>query len=377
MEIILILSLFLIICYLLYQSSVFKKENYDLKLELGTTKAVLEEKEKIYKDNLTSLKENYEKQNEKLLSENKNMLNEDSKKILNEIFEPLKNQVEHYTKRLTQNETKLETEIKNMFDYSQNIKGVAENLANILKGDKKARGNFGELQLKNVLNNSGLIEGQQYKLQEQLITEDNKKVFPDAIVYLDNKKNIIIDAKFSLPNNFDFNEIDNKVCEEIANNIKKRVNELSKKPYASIDSNTYDFTILFIPYQNILDLAISVDSNIYQYAYKNKIYIATPNILFMALKTIDITWRYNKSNENTLKALERIGTFYDKFVGVLEDFNKLKNNIQKINNNIEDMDKKLISGNGNLTIKFKQLEKYKIKNKNHIPEEYIKNTNDY
>ena len=323
--------------------------------------------EEIHKENIELLKENYKTQNEILLMKNQNMLNEDSKKILEQIFDPIKEEVKNYTNRLTQNETKLEVQIENMFKYSKNINENATNLVKTLKGDKKIRGNFGELQLKNVLENSGLIKDEQYKLQEQF-ESDGSRYIPDAIIYLDKNKNIIVDAKFTLPSNFDFNEIDEVICSEIASNLKNRINELSKKPYSQMDTFTYDFTILFIPYQNILDLAISADSGIYKYAYEKKIYLATPNILFMALKTIDITWRYNKGNDNAIKALNEIGKFYDKFVTVLNDFKSIQDAVKNINKHVGSMEAHLSSGNGNLSLKFERLRKLGLKIKKEIPE---------
>ena len=101
---------------------------------------------------------------------------------------------------------------------------------------------------------------------------------------------------------------------------------------------------MFIPYQNILDLALEFDNALYQYAYQRKVYLTTPNTLFMALKTIEITWIKIQSDENIMKAFLDIGRFYDKFVGVLEDFEKIKRNATTLHNTIDEMDKKLLSG---------------------------------
>ena len=335
----------------------------------------IEKIEKTHQNNIKLLEENYKNQNEILLMKNKNMLNEDSKKILEEIFNPLKDQVKNYTNRLMENETKIETQIKHVFEYSKNINENANNLVKTLKGDKKIRGNFGELQLKSVLENSGLIEGEQYRLQEQFKSDGNRYM-PDAVIYLDKNRNIIVDAKFSLPNNFDFNEIDDVVCKEIASNLKNRIDELAKKPYPQMDTFTYDFVLLFIPYQNILDLAVSADYNLYQYAYSKKIYIATPNLLFLALKTIDITWRYNKSNDNAIKALNEIGKFYDKFVTVLNDFKSIQDAVKNINKHVGSMEAHLSSGNGNLSLKFERLRKLGLKIKKDIPENSYLNIED-
>lgn len=320
------------------------RERENLKQDYEKTLNLLEQK----------LENNLQKQNLNYLNQNKIMLNEDIKKLLEEIFIPVKKSVKEYSERLNQNEISLQSNIKNMFEFSQTIKTNADKLATILKGDKKIRGNFAELQLQNILENSGLIKEEQYKLQAHF-KQDDKSYIADAIVFLDSQKNIIIDAKFPLPNDFDFSDLNERVCKELAFNLKERIDELSKKPYMKFSPYTYDFILLFIPYQNLLDLALSVDASLYQYAYKKNIYLTTPNTLFMALNTINISWRHIKSNENILKAFEELGKFHDKFAGVLEDFDKLKNASKSLNTQIENLQNKLFSGTGNLNSRVSKL----------------------
>ncbi|MDE6958371.1 MAG: DNA recombination protein RmuC, partial [Helicobacter apodemus] len=114
------------------------------------------EHKKIQQDMQEQLQNYFKEQSKNILAQNQLTLNTDSKKILEEIFNPIKHKVEEYSKNLIHNEATLKTNIENMFRYSQNIGEKADNLAIILKGDKKIRGNFGELQLRNVLEQSGL-----------------------------------------------------------------------------------------------------------------------------------------------------------------------------------------------------------------------------
>lgn len=324
----------------------------------------LEEK---YTHNLSMLKEEFRAQNkhqtEILLTQNKNLLNEDSKKLLEEIFTPLKEEVKHYSERLTQNETRLQTNLKNMFEYSQLVGKNADKLANILKGDKKIRGNFGEIQLKSVLQNSGLIEGEQYELQKHFQSEEGNRLIPDAIIHLDKNKDIIIDSKFSLPSDLDFENLTSQMASSLAINLKNRIDELAKKPYKDFSANTYDFVLLFIPYQHLLDLALEIDPNLYQYAYGKKIYLTTPQTLFMALKTIQITWIDIKRNENVQQAFEELGKFYDKFVGVLESFERIESAITGLNKAKDELANRLRDGNGNLNARFKKLQDLGVKHK--------------
>lgn len=332
------------------------KEEYQAQLK--ALKSAQDENLKLLEERL---KENYNTQNALILAQNKQNINEDSKKILDEIFKPIKEQVKGYSERLMQNEIKIEQQIKTLFSYSQSVGENADKLAQILKGDKKVRGNFGELQLKNVLEQSGLIEGEQYKLQESLKL-DGMRYVPDAIIYLERNKSIIVDSKFSLPDSFDFEQIDENTCAQIAKNLKNRINELANKPYAEL-KDSYEFTLLFLPYQNILDLALNSDNRIYQYASDRKIYLTTPHTLFMALKTISITWLNIKRNENATRAFDEIGKFYDKFEGVIESFKNMENALERVNKTKDEMANRLLRGNGNLQTRFKQLEDLGVKTK--------------
>ncbi len=330
----------------------FLKTNQEYKENLKA----LEER---YKQSLEELKKefasNLKRQNEAFLSQNQLLLNDEGKKLLNAIFEPVKKSLEEYHLKLAKNEVEIQTNIKNMFEYSQKIGEKADKLSQILKGDKKLRGNFAELQLKNVLENSGLKEGFHYDLQEHF-KKEGKSFYPDAIVHLSKDKSIIIDAKFSLPNSFESLKLEQNealIAAELCANLKARIDELAKKPYKSFSD--YDFILLFIPYQNILDLALNEDPSLYQQAYNKGIFLTTPHTLFMALKTIDITWQHIQSNENIVSAFQKLGSFYDKFAGVMEDFSKMKQNFERLQDNFLSLENKFSTGKGNLMSKFNEL----------------------
>lgn len=346
-----------------------REENAALKAQLSSAQTLYQTLKEQSTHSLATLKSEFDnalqKQSNALLEQNKLFIQHDSKKILDEVFTPIQRSVEEYSKGLRDNKVSLETNIKNMFDYTQSMREDANKLTQILKGDKKTRGNFAELQLKSVLEQSGLKQGEQYQLQEQSII-DGKKYIPDAVVYLDKQKSIIIDAKFSLPNDFDFAEITNAVCEQIAGNLKERIDELAKKPYANFKQNTYDYVLLFVPYNNLLDLALQANPSLYQYAYEKQIYLTTPHTLFMALKTIQISWLHIQGDENVKKALEEFGKFCDKFGGVLGSFNAIQKNLKTLLGNIDTMQSQL-DGRGGLTSFVERISALGVKGKKSLP----------
>lgn len=317
------------------------------------------------------LKTNLEKQNKNFLLQNKLMLGDDGKKIFNEVLAPIKESIKEYekglqehSKQLVSNKATIQTQIENMFKFSQKIGEEADKLAKILKGDKKARGIFGELQLKSVLEQSGLRLGEQYKLQEHFKDEsDESKHIPDAVVYLDRQRSIAIDAKFPLPNNLNF-EDDKKLCEEICQNLKARIDELARKPYVNFTS--HDYMLLFIPYQNILDLALEFEPNLYQYAYKKNIYLTTPTTLFMALNTINISWRYVESDNKKQEFLKQAGIMYNKIYVFVEKIEKIKNSFSKLHNSFEEAENTLFKGKGNLLSQAEKLKELGAKTNKQI-----------
>lgn len=388
-----------------HESALAKLESQH-QLALSTLQEEFAKQQQMQKSELSK---QLELQKSALLHENKLLITKDSKALLEEIFTPIKSRVEEYQKTLLQNEARLKENIDNAFKYSQEMSRNAQELGRILKGDKKLRGNFGELQLKSVLESSGLIEGEQYRLQEHFHAE-GKRLVPDAIVWLDQSRSIIIDAKFPLPNRLSLEstpessaqsspkssgesselnalqsplpntlqntlEVDSALAQEIATNLRARIDELASKPYRdfskSLDSgksgaSAYDFVLLFIPYNNILDLALSADSSLYQYAYARQVYLTTPHTLFMALKTIAITWRHIQSDSNINKAFQEIGALYDKFASLCEDYDKLTRMLDSARGAASDMGTKL-RGKGGLESRYEKLKLLGAKTKKSLP----------
>ncbi|WP_300859807.1 DNA recombination protein RmuC, partial [uncultured Helicobacter sp.] len=279
---------------------------------------------------------------------------------------------------MRENEANLKGQIKSVFEYARTMQETTESLSKILKGDKKVRGNFGEIQLKNVLENSGLIEGEQYKLQTHF-KDGNKGYKPDAVVFLDGgaendnkRRNIIIDSKFPLPDDLTLTsdsdmELESRIAKEIAKNLKYRIDELADKPYREFNDYTYDYVLLFLPYNNILDLALSADHNIYQYAYSKKIYLVTPHTLFMALKTIHISWTYIQREKSVQSAFKEINAFYEKFATAIESFQGIQKHFKSLGDDIDKLDKQLVSGRGNLCGKFESLKNFGATPKKNLP----------
>lgn len=295
-----------------------------------------------------------------ILNLNTKSLGENSQKILEQLINPLKSEIEKYQKESLNTSTIFKTNFDNLKNETKSIMEQAKSLAQALNGNKKVLGNWGEIQLDSVLQASGLVLGSNYFKQVAYKDKDGKQKFLDAVVDFGEGKKAIIDSKCSLVNyNAYFNAQDesqkNEHAKALSMDIKTHIKNLSSKEYQDYDTKTYEYVFMFIPNDSIFYTALNSDSTIYEYAYEKGIFITTPLTLLMALKTVYICWRNLKSDENALKIINEAGRIYDKFAVFLEHFDKLENHLNMVSKDLQNSKITLFDGNGNLFDKLENL----------------------
>ncbi|MBZ7994581.1 DNA recombination protein RmuC [Campylobacter canadensis] len=346
-----------------------KEENANLKAYLQSTKENLLKNQQDYENNLNKLEKNYkelayfleeklkqdyEKNSQLIYETNTKILLEKSNQKLNDIFEPIAKKLNDYEVNLKLQNQNIENNLKTMFDASMNLGKKADEFAAILKGDKKIRGNFAEEALRQVLLASGLIENEQFFLQEHFIDDENKRKIPDAIVYFEPEKCVVIDSKFSLA----FSEDENNFKEELVKNLLARIDELAKKDYAKTIKGANEYMLLFVPYNSLLEQACTYDKSLFLKAQKKKIFLVSPSTLFIGLKMIYLGWNNYKSNKNLEEIMKELSSFYDKFADFLSDYQRLKMQIDK---GLSSIDVKLY-GRANLFSKLEKIQSLGIQN---------------
>jgi DNA recombination protein RmuC len=256
------------------------------------------------------------------------------------------------------------------------VSSEANNLANALKGDTKKQGNWGEVILEKVLERSGLIKGQEYQTQFSTKNIDGNRIQPDAVVFLPDNKHIIIDSKVSLVayNAFVNSENENekqKFLKEHINSVKNHVKQLSEKNYqTSPDFNTPDFVLLFMPIESAFSAAIQSDQDLFAYAWDLKIVIVSPSTLLATLRTIASIWKQERQTKNALEIAKQSGALYDKFVGFLEDLDKIGKSIDASKIAYEDALNKLKTGRGNLINRVINIQKLGAQTQRQIPDKF-------
>jgi DNA recombination protein RmuC len=263
--------------------------------------------------------------------------------------------IENYYLSESKERFSLTKEIKNLKELNYKISQDAINLTNALKGDNKLQGNWGELILQRVLENSGLKEGREYEIQKEYRDKNDDKYRPDVIVHLPDKKHIIIDSKVSLiayEKYFNENssiEDKNNYLKEFLNSINLHIRSLSSKSYQELKTiNSLDYVLMFIPIEGAFMLALDKDRDLYNRAYQYNIILVSQSTLLVVLRTIENSWRFEYQNKNAQIIAKKAGDLYDKFAGFLEEMQKIDNSLHKAQQSYNDAFKKLSSGKGNL-----------------------------
>ena len=238
-----------------------------------------------------------------------------------------------------------------------------------LKGDNKKQGNWGEIILERVLETSGLVKDREYSIQKSLNSAEGARFQPDVIVNLPDEKNLIIDAKISLVAyermmTAELEEEKALYLKQHLLSIKNHIDGLSAKNYQHLyEINSPDFVLLFIPIEASFSATVQADTELFNYAWNKKVVLVSPTTLLATLRTIASIWKVDRQNKNVFEIAEEAGALYDKFVGFLEDMQKIGKHIEQTQKAHDDAFKKLQYGSGNLIGKVEKIKKLGAKTK--------------
>ncbi|OFY85251.1 MAG: DNA polymerase V [Bacteroidetes bacterium RIFCSPLOWO2_12_FULL_35_15] len=381
------------------------KEKEKLQVELNSEKEKLSKAEsriaraeeifKSQEEKFTTLKSELENVHKRYTTEFENIANkildEKSKKFTDQnktnldiILNPLKEKIKDFEDKVDKaykaestERTTLKAEIKNLIDLNKQVSEDANNLAKALKGENKTQGNWGELILEKVLERSGLVKDQEYRLQFSTNNDEGKRIQPDAVIMLPDNKHIVVDSKVSLVAYEAVVKSENEedrlkfVKDHIAS-VRNHVKMLSEKNYqSSTDFNTPDFVLLFIPIESSFSIAVQADQELFNFAWDKKIVIVSPSTLLATLRTIASVWKQERQTKNAIEIAKQSGALYDKFVGFIEDMDKIKKGIDSSGLAYDNAINKLQKGSGNLVKRALDIEKLGAKTTKQISSKFI------
>jgi len=354
-------------------SALLKQEQ--LENEFSIKEENLKEKIELLETSKDRLKVEFENLANKLFEENAKK----STNNLTQLLTPFKEQLSSFGKRVddiyneeTKQRVSLLTEIKNLKSLNQQISQDAINLTKALKGENKTQGDWGELILSKILEQTGLREGVEYSTQGSYTDENGRRLRPDVIVHLPQEKDIVIDSKVSLTAYVKYNESETEIekdqaQKELIKSIYTHIKQLSQKSYENIEAvKTLDFVIMFIPIEGAFMLAASKDNNLFKTAFESNIMLVSPSTLFATLRTIENIWRYEHQNENALLISKKAADLYDKFASFVTDIENIGTNIARTQKSYEEAMNKLSTGRGNLLRRSEEFIELGVKAKKRI-----------
>ncbi|OHX34327.1 recombinase RmuC [Methylomonas sp. LWB] len=357
-----------------------KTENAELNTRQQEQHKHNEEKIRLLQDAENQLKTQFENLAHRIFEERGKQFVEHNKVSIEGLVAPLKQQLGEFKSRVESvydNETKdrisLREEIVSLRRDTQKMNQEALNLTRALKGDHKAQGNWGEMILEKVLEQSGLRKGIEYETQGAFRDEDNRLFKPDVIVRLPDNKDVVIDSKVSLNayERYCSSEDDAERSEALKQHVeavRAHIKGLSGKDYSSLKGlRSLDFVLLFMPIEAAFMAAFQGDEKLFNDAFEHKIVVVTPTTLLATLRTIQNIWRYEQQNENARLIADKAGALYDKIRGFVEDIEKLGHQLGTVQKTYDGIVNKLSSGQGNLLRQAGALEELGVKVKKKLP----------
>jgi len=347
-----------------------------LEARLDESRKAFVEKEALFRQSSDALKQEFELLANKIFERQGIKHSENLATVLS----PFKEQIVEFRKRVeevyhteTKDRASLLNEVRNLQRASERINEEAGKLTRALRGDAKIQGNWGEMVLERVLEESGLRVNHEYFLQEARRSEDGDLKRPDVIIRLPDDKDVVVDAKLSLVAYeealaADSDEGRERAVRQHLASLRAHVKRLSEQDYDRLNElRSLDFVLLFVPIESAFTLAMEHDHRLFTEAFERRIVIVSPTTLMMTLRIIHNVWRYEKQSRNAQEIARRAGALYDKLRGLIEDMDQLGKQLGTVERTFQSAYGKLASGKGNLVRQVEQFRELGAQVKKPLP----------
>ena len=365
-----------------------QQEMTDLVKENSVLTTKLAEQEKNLKEQIDNLlkakeqmKQEFENLAQRIFEEKGKTWSEQNKTNLDLILNPFRQQITDFKAKVEevyvkegQQRFSLAEEVKKMHTAYESLSQEANKLVLALKSDTKTQGDWGEINLRRILDFTGLKEGIHYFAQSTYKSESGENLRPDIVVNLPDNRQIIVDSKVSLTGYeryFSATEEADKEhgIKDHLRSVRKHVLELSEKKYEDLKGiNTLDFVLMFIPVEAAYFVAINNDLDLYKFASEKKVLLVCPSTLLITLQLVGSLWRIDDQKRNVLQLADQGGKLYDKFVGFISSMNEIKKHLDMSQEAYQKANSQLVDGRGNLISQAEKLVKLGVKYKSRLPE---------
>lgn len=359
-------------------------------VDLSTIKSTLEQKQLHFNEQLEYinhskelLKKEFENLANQILEEKSQKFKTLNQESIEQLLKPVQGELKGFRDKLesihvedSKQREALKIELLHLQAKSQAITEQADKLSNALQGQKKTQGNWGELMLENVLDSAGLRAGIDYKREVSFNTEDGR-LRPDVVVYLPQKRHLVIDAKTSLNAYTRYVNTDNdleaqQAIKEHVEAVKARINELANKSYDRLPGlNSPEVVIMFVPIESAFVEALKYQSDIYQQAIEKNILVATPTTLLTSLNIVKQLWRFEEQTKYSKELANRAERFYSKLNGFLTSMEGVGKQLDKAKESYDKAFSQLYRGKGNLIKQASEFKELGVSVQKELPQESV------
>ncbi len=326
-----------------------------------------DEERKRREEELEQLKNHFRNLSTEILGEQSKQFRETNRESLDGLLKPFRDNIIDFRTRIEEihrNENvqhgELKNELKNLMELNQRITAEASNLTNALRGDSKRQGDWGELLLETILENSSLVKNIHYEIQKSVKNEEGHEERPDIVLLLPEGKRIVIDSKVSLKAYDNYHRATSKEEKDAQlkahiDSVRKHIKELSDKEYQKLFASP-DFVIMFVAPEPAFLEAVKADPELWNEAYKRKVIISSPTNLFALLKMVADMWKRDAQEKNTQKIAELGLKLYEKAVLFTESLEEVGGALQRAQKAYDTAQTRL-AGKGSLVSFGEQLKK--------------------
>ena len=328
------------------------------------------------------LKEQMTTTSERILMQRSQQLSQTNQEQLAAILNPLRTEINQMKETVDRSGRehatsmeRLDASIKANMEKANVLSERADRLANALTGQNKTQGDFGELRLRQLLEDMGLEEGVQFEEQTTMKDssgrviydeEDGSRMIPDVILHFPDHRDVIIDSKMSFTAYVDYqnaqtDEERKAALDRHVASVRQHVNELARKNYSKYlrtDSSKLDFVVMYIFQESALQLALANAPTLWKEAYDNGVVISGSQNLYMMLRVLEMAWKQVRQVENQHKIVEAANSVIDRVQLFYERFLKVDEMLEKTRTAFNDVKTVTASSGQSITVAAGKLLKY-------------------
>lgn len=319
-----------------------------------------------------------------ILEEKAERFTELNKANVAQILDPLRTKIQEFQAKVEEvyvqegkDRAGLAEQVKRLMELNQQLSDDANNLAEALKGSSKTLGNWGEMILERILENSGLRKNEEYFIRPTYTRQDGSRAQPDAVVLLPENRSLVVDAKASLTAYDEYVRADNDANRGTALQqhivaLRTHVSGLSIRNYQGLEGlNTPDFVVMFVPIESAFIVGVANDSKLWEEAWKKNVLLVSPTSFLFVVRIVANLWTQEGQKRNFQEIARRGAELYDKLVGFTEDLRTVGQRLEQARDSYETAYAKLCTGKGNVIRRAEMLKELGVRPSKALPTELV------